>query len=86
MDLSPPPGASWGLGTAPGHLPSRVPWPPTLGTSMMGVTPGTKIKVESLRSFQDLRCQGHRLRSCWLKLRGLWQELRVQEPLITGPM
>lgn len=86
MDLSPPPGASWGLGSAPGHLPNRVPWPPTLGTSRMRGTPGIKIKVELLRSFQALRCQRHKLRSCGVKPRGLWQELRVQEPLNTGPM
>lgn len=52
---------------------------------MWGV-PGTKIKVELLRSFQALSCQGHKLQNCGVKPHGLWQELRVQELLITGPM
>ena len=86
MDLTPPPGGSWGLGTALGHLPSRVPLPPTLGTSRLWGAPGTKIKVELLRSFRALSCQGHKLQNCGVKPHGLWQDLRVQELLITGPM
>ena len=86
MDLSPPPGGSWGLGAALGHLPSRVPLPPTLGTSRLWGAPGTKIKVELLRSFRALGFQGHKLQNCGVKPHGLWQELRVQELLITGPM